>query len=96
MTNGITIRNFEEEKKITKIPETLSAPNFRILDLSVSPSLQAATLGSTTAAGRRLAMFTVLQGMRLARGWEGASAAEESFAGRPRGESCKQRLSGNS
>lgn len=77
MTNGITIRNFEEEKKITKIPETLSAPNFRILDLSVSPSLQAATPGSTTA------MFTVLQGMRLARGWEGASAAEESFAGRP-------------
>lgn len=71
MTNGITIINFEEEKKITKIP------NFRILDLSVSPSLQAATPGSTTA------MFTVLQGMRLARGWEGASAAEESFAGRP-------------
>lgn len=77
MTNGLTIRNFEEEKKITKIPETLSAPNFRILDLSVNPSLQAATPG-TTAAGRRLAVFTVLHGMWLARGWEGASAAEES------------------
>lgn len=68
MTNGITIRNSQEEKKITKIPETLSAPNFRILDLSASLLFR---LLPRAPQQRQedvwLAVFTVLLGMRLGR-----------------------------